>query len=100
MKQDTAQLSRPQILVARARRAVARGEHRQAMVALREACALTEQDARLWALFGNACARLNRDADAERAFGQALYLRQREQDDARAQVLRGIIERLRIGRAA
>jgi Flp pilus assembly protein TadD len=70
------------------------------MVALREACALTEEDARLWALYGHACARLNRIADAERAFGQALFLRQRAHDGARAQVLRSIIERLRVERAA
>jgi Flp pilus assembly protein TadD len=94
MKTDT--LQRQQILVARACRANSRGEKRQAMVALREACGLTEDDARLWALYGNACVRLNRIADAERAFRQALYLRQQAHDRARAQVLRGIIERLRM----
>jgi Flp pilus assembly protein TadD len=99
MKHETPH-SRQQVLVARARRAVSRGEKRQAMVALREACFLMENDARLWALYGNACARLNRKDDAERAFTQALYLRQREQDTARARVLREILERLQIERAA
>jgi Flp pilus assembly protein TadD len=95
MKHESS-LVRKQILVARARRANGRGEKRQAMVALREACALTEEDARLWALYGNACARLNRIADAERAFRQALYLRQQAHDANRARVLRDIIDRLRM----
>lgn len=92
--------SRQQALVSRARRAVSRGEKRQAMVALREACLLAEGDACLWALYANACARANRVADAERAYSQALYLRQREHDTLRARSLRDILDRLRIERAA
>ncbi len=99
MKHETP-LSRQHVLVARARRAAGRGENRQAMVALREACALADDDARLWALYGHACARLSRNEDAERAFRQALYLRHRQQDAPRAAVLRAIIERLQLGRAA
>ena len=92
--------SRTELLLARARRAQHRGERRQALVALREAALLAETDPRLWALYGAACARANRVDEAERAFGQALYLRQRAHDLPRAAVLRGVIERLGLGRAA
>jgi Flp pilus assembly protein TadD len=92
--------SQTELLLARARRAQRRGERRQALVALREAALLAETDARIWALYGAACVKSNRLDEAESAFGQALYLRQREHDVRRAQVLRGIIERLGFGRAA
>jgi Flp pilus assembly protein TadD len=92
--------SRTDSLLARARRAQQRGERRQAMVALREATLLAETDARLWALYGAACVKSNRLDEAERAFGQALYLRQRAHDAPRVQALRGVLERLGLGRAA
>jgi Flp pilus assembly protein TadD len=98
--ESTAFPSRPELLLARARRAQHRGERRQALVALREAALLAETDARLWALYGSACVKSNRLDEAERAFGQALYLRQRAHDAPRAQALRGVIERLGLGRAA
>lgn len=89
-----------ELLLRRARRAQRRGERRQALVALREATLLAETDARLWAIFGAACAKANRWDDAERAFTQALYLRQRQRDALRANALRGLIQRLGLGRAA
>jgi Flp pilus assembly protein TadD len=92
--------SRTEQLLARARRAQQRGERRQALVALREATLLAETDPRLWALYGAACVKSNRLDEAERAFGQSLYLRQRAHDTARVSVLRGVIERLGLGRAA
>ena len=92
--------SRSELLLSRARRALRRGERRQALVALREATLLEEDDAKLWALYGSACAKSNRLDEAERAFGQALYLRQRERDVPRATALRGIIQRLGLNRAA
>jgi len=92
--------SRAEQLLSRARRAQQRGERRQALVALREAALLAETDARLWALYGSACAKAGRWDEAERAFGQALYLRQRQHDQPRANALRGVIERLGLGRAA
>lgn len=92
--------SRPELLLARARRAQQRGERRQALVALREATLLAETDARLWALYGSACFKANRVDEAERAFGQALYLRQREHDSRRVQALRSVIMRLGLVRAA
>ena len=84
----------------RARRAMQRGERRQAFVALREATLLAETDPKLWALYGSACVKANRMAEAERAFGQALYLRQRQHDTGRVNTLRGVIARLGMGRAA
>jgi Flp pilus assembly protein TadD len=92
--------SRTELLLARARRAQQRGERRQALVALREATLLAETDPRLWALYGAACAKSNRLDEAERAFAQALYFRQRAHDARRVTVLRGVIERLGLGRAA
>jgi len=92
--------SRTELLLGRARRAQHRGEHRQALVALREATLLAETDAKLWALYGAACAKANRLDQAERAFNQALYLRQRQHDAPRANSLRGVIQRLGVGNAA
>ena len=92
--------SRIESLLGRARRAQLRGERRQSLVALREATLLAENDPRLWALYGAACARVGRMSEAERAFGQALYLRKQAHDIGRAQALRGLIERLGLGRAA
>jgi Flp pilus assembly protein TadD len=92
--------SRTELLLARARRAQQRGERRQALVALREATLLAETDPRLWALYGAACVKSNRLDEAERAFAQALYFRQRAHDERRVTVLRSVIERLGVGRAA
>ena len=92
--------TRIELLLSRARRALQRGERRQALVALREATLLEETNPKLWALFGSACAKAGRLDDAERAFGQALFLRQREHDAPRANALRSAIRRLGLGRAA
>lgn len=92
--------SRIESLLSRARRAQQRGERRQSLVALREATLLAETDPRLWALYGAACVRASRLEEAERAFTQALYLRQRERDAGRSRALRGLIQRLGLGRAA
>ena len=77
-------------LVRRARRHTLRGESRQAMLAVREACFAAQNDARLWALYGAACRRARRHEDAKNAIRQAIYLREREQDVRRA----GSLERL------
>jgi Flp pilus assembly protein TadD len=77
-------------LVRRARRHTLRGESRQAMLAVREACLVVEDDARLWALYGAACRRARRHEDAKNAIRQAIYLRERERDARRA----GSLERL------
>jgi Flp pilus assembly protein TadD len=92
--------SRVDLLLARARRAQQRGERRQALVALREATLLEESNPKLWALYGSACVKANRREEAERAFGQALYFRQRAHETGRARALRGVMDRLGLGRAA
>jgi Flp pilus assembly protein TadD len=80
--------------VRRARRFRRRGEHRQAMLALREACQRSNQCPRLWTLYAVACVRVRRVDDAKHALRQALWLRQRARDEGRAQVTLRLIEQL------
>jgi Flp pilus assembly protein TadD len=86
--------TREQSLVRRAHRYRRRGEHRQAMLALREACHDSGQSARLWTLYAVACVRVRRVQDAKQALRQALWLRERDRDEARARVMRCLIDRL------
>lgn len=78
-------------LARRARKHTLRGEGRQAMLALKEACFVSEQDARLWALYAVSCWRMRRHEDAARAFRQAIYLRSRDGSDKRVQVLKDLL---------
>lgn len=78
----------------RARRFRRRGEHRQAMLALREACQQDKECPRLWTLYAVACVRVKRVDDAKQALRQALWLRQRARDQGRAQVTLRLIEQL------
>jgi Flp pilus assembly protein TadD len=82
--------SRVVTLLRRARRARLRGEARQAMLAVREACFACRTDARLWALYGAACRRARRHDEAKDAIRQAIWLRERERDSRRA----GSLQRL------
>ena len=77
---------RAETLRRQARRWRRRGKYRRAMVALHEACALSEQDAALWTLYAADCVRARRREEAVRALGQALWLRQRSRDRRRARV--------------
>jgi Flp pilus assembly protein TadD len=81
---------RVEALVRRARRFRLRGETRQAMLAVREACFESRTDARLWALYGAACRRARRHDEARDAIRQAIWLRERERDERRA----GSLQRL------
>ena len=93
--------SRSEQLLNRARRALRRGENRQALVALRQATYDAENDPRLWALYGGACAKAKRIAEAQFALGQALYFRQRQHDARRARSIQALLDRLdNMGRAA
>ena len=85
--------TREQSLLNRARRHRRRGEHRKAMLALREACYSASRDARLWTLYAMSCVRAGRADDCAQALRQALWLRERENDDARARVTRSLIDR-------
>lgn len=75
----------------RARRQRLRGDHRKALLLLREACCLSEKEARLWTLYSVQCWRMGQRDDARTSMRQALWLRQRENDHARAHVLRGLL---------
>lgn len=58
---------------------------------LREASCLSEEDARVWTLYGVQAWRMGRRSDAQQALKHALWLRERAKDDARARVLRGLL---------
>ena len=77
-------------LLRRARRCKLRGETRQSMLAVREACFTSQTDPRLWALYGAACQRARRNDEAKDAIRQAIFLRERERDARRA----GSLQRL------
>ena len=87
-------------LVERARRHLRKGEQRRAWLSLQEACCVSSDDARIWALYAAHSRRMNRLDEAEKAFAQALYLRERQRDHARAAVLRRLLEELRSERYA
>jgi len=86
--------SADQTLVRRAQRFRRRGEHRQAMLALREACQCSKQSPRLWTLYAVACVRVRRLDDAKLALRQAVWLRERARDERRAQVTRRLLAQL------
>lgn len=77
--------------LARARRARRKGELRQEVNALRQACSLREYDASMWTRLGAACLRMSRNEEAGAAFKHALWLREREGDEKRARVMRRLI---------
>ena len=81
----------------RVRRFRRRGEHRRAMLLLREACYTERDNARLWTLYGVQCFCVGRREDAIVALGQAVWLRERARDGRRAQVVRELIERIELG---
>lgn len=87
-------------LVERARRLSRKGEHRKAWLTLQEACCASSDDSRLWVLYAAQSRRMNRLDEAEKALGQALFLRERQRDEARARVLRRLLEDLRSERRA
>jgi Flp pilus assembly protein TadD len=88
---------RDEVLVRQARRHRRRGEHRRAMVLLREACQLVGDDARLWTLYGVSCVKLRRVSEGKRALSQALWLRNRAHDAPRAAVTQRMLEALESG---
>lgn len=75
----------------RARRQRLRGDQRKALLLLREACCLSEHEARLWTLYSVQCWRMGQRDEARQALRHALWLRERAQDKPRAYVLRGLL---------
>ena len=64
-----------------ARRRRAKGDQRRALVLLREACCLAEDDPVLWTLYGVQSWRSNRRDEARQAIRRALWLRERLGDE-------------------
>jgi len=95
------QLQRPEpateVLLRRAFRFRRRGEHRRAMLTLREAANRAPTDAKLWTQYAVSCVRLGFRDDAANALKQAVWLRKRENDEPRLRVTRALLERLLSG---
>ena len=85
-------------LTARALRLRRKGDLRRATVALREACALDEENAARWVWLADTLGRTGKRDEAERALKQSLYLRQQGGEKAKANVVRSLI--LQLGKVA
>lgn len=97
-EQQTDDVGTPEeLLLRRAKRHARRGEGRKAMLAVKEACFLAPKDARLWALYAYHCWNQRRTQEAADAMRQAIYLRERARDVRRAEVLRGLLEKMEKG---
>jgi Flp pilus assembly protein TadD len=81
-------------LIARSRKARAKGDARRAVVLLRQACALDEWRARSWTILGAFLASLGAREEAGQALNQARWLRARAGEGARAAVTVRLAERL------
>ncbi|MBE7480766.1 MAG: hypothetical protein HS104_12390 [Polyangiaceae bacterium] len=84
-------------LLARARRHRRRGEHRRAMLVMREACYRVLDDARLWTLYAVACVRAGRRDEAVSALKQAVWLRERDRHVDKARVTLALLAGLLAG---
>jgi Flp pilus assembly protein TadD len=81
-------------LIARSRKARAKGDARRAVVLLRQACALDEWRARTWTILGAFLAELGAHPEAGQALNQARWLRARAGEKARAGVTQQLAARL------
>jgi Flp pilus assembly protein TadD len=66
------------------------------LVALREACMLSEYDASLWTLYGARLAEFGQAEEARKALVHAQWLRRSAGDRRRAAVVEALLERLAI----
>jgi Flp pilus assembly protein TadD len=80
-------------LIARARRQRARGDHRKAVLLLREACMLDEWRARTFALLGAWLGESRKLDEAARALRHACWLRSRSGETGRARATQRVLER-------
>ncbi|MFO0662254.1 MAG: hypothetical protein U0165_20850 [Polyangiaceae bacterium] len=87
-------IDRTAALVEKARKLRRKGETRKAVVALREACLVSENQPSVWCLYGALLAEIGKREEAENAFRQALWLRKREGDIARARVTQTLLDRV------
>jgi hypothetical protein len=79
-------LDQVETLIARSRRMRRRGQRREAIVLLRQACSLDEWRARPFTLLGALLSRERKYGEAAKALAHARWLRLRAGDDARAAV--------------
>jgi len=98
-QQSSTEETRESALLRRARKHVVRGETRQAMLALREACFSAGRDPKLWALYGVQCWRARKPAEAAETLRQAIWLREREPNDRRSGSLKGLLVAVEEGRS-
>jgi Flp pilus assembly protein TadD len=73
------------------------GDLRRAVVVLREACYLAEDNASSWALYGDLARRVGKREQAEHALKQALWLRERRGERGRVRTIKKLL--LRVGEA-
>jgi Tfp pilus assembly protein PilF len=83
-----------EMLVARARKLRQQGDHRRALVTLREAANRDEWRARTWTLLGALLGDMGHHAEAVEAFRRARWLRARAGDTARAAVTERLAARV------
>lgn len=86
-----------EVMLRRAWRFRRRGEHRRAMLLLREVCHREPDEAKLWTLYAVQCVRIGRRAEAASALKQAAWIRQRDREHARARVTRALLDCLLAG---
>ena len=87
-------VERARDLATRAQKLRRKGELRRAAVALREACALDEENAARWAALGAVLLRIGKREEAARALKQAVYLRERGGERPKATALRRVLLKL------
>jgi Flp pilus assembly protein TadD len=83
--------------IARHRR---KGDERRAMLLLREAACASEDDPRIWALYGAQCLRAGRVDSAVQALGHATWLRERNGEAPKARAMQRLLSKARRSRAA
>jgi Flp pilus assembly protein TadD len=81
-------------LLTRARRFRLKGEVRKAIVALREACLVEEENAVVWTIYGHMLAESGRVDEARKVLSQAVWLRRAAGDEPRRRSTQRIIDRL------
>jgi len=92
--EDVDFVERARDLAVRAQKLRRKGELRRAAVALREACALDEQNAARWASLGNVLFLIGKREEAARALKQAVYLREQRGERAKATAIRRVLLKL------
>lgn len=81
----------PDVLCRRAWRQRRRGEERRAMVLLRQAAYESEDDPKVWALYGAQCLRMGRMEPGRKALCQAAWLRDRRGERRKAEVTKALL---------